>query len=72
MRPGRRRLSWIAARLVYTSFDPRPNAPPGALFRFGMGEAVWTGVAALAVAAVAAAMIERGRRSLPRMLRDDD
>jgi hypothetical protein len=37
-----------------------------------MGEAVWTGVAALAVAAVAAAMIERGRRSLPRMLRDDD
>jgi hypothetical protein len=33
---------------------------------------MWTGIAAVAVAAVAAAVIEGGRRSLPRMLRDDD
>jgi putative ABC transport system permease protein len=65
-------LSWIAARLVYTSFDPRPNSPPAALFRFGLAQALWTGVAALAVAAAAAAVIESGRRSLTRMLRDDD
>ena len=67
-------LSWVAARLVFDSFDPQPNSPPAALFRFGLTQSLATGLAAVVVAAVAASIIERGaaRRSLQRMLRDAD
>ena len=59
-----------AARLG--SFDARPQTPPHALFRFGWNAVAWTGVAALAVAVVAAVVIEWGasRRSMQRMVRD--
>jgi len=65
-------LSWLATRLVYGSFDARPQTPPHALFRFGWNAVAWTGVAALAVAVVAAVVIEWGasRRSMQRMVRD--
>jgi putative ABC transport system permease protein len=65
-------LAWVAARLVYTSFDPRPNSPPHALFRPGLVAVGATGVAAIAVALGVALVIERGaaRRTLQGMLRD--
>ena len=62
----------LAARLVYESFDPRPNAAPAALFRFGSAAAAWSGVAAIVVALLVSVFIEHGvaRRSMQRMLRD--
>jgi hypothetical protein len=65
-------LAWLAARLVYTSFDPRPNSPPHALFRAGSAAIALTGIAAVAVALAVAVAIERGagRRTLQGMLRD--
>lgn len=65
-------LSWLAARLVYTSFDPRPNSPPPALFRPGFAAAAATGAAAVVVALLVSLVIERGaaRRTLQGMLRD--
>ncbi len=65
-------LSWLAARLVYTSFDVRPNTSPRALFRFGWEAVLWTGLAALAISVIAAVVIEWGtsRRSMQRMIRD--
>jgi putative ABC transport system permease protein len=67
-------LSWLAARLVYTSFDPRPNSPPPALFRPGLAAVGATGVAAVVVALLVSLAIERGaaRRTLQGMLRDTE
>lgn len=65
-------LAWLAARLVHTSFDPRPNSPPDPLFRVDLTVIGLTGLATVVVAVLAAIVIERGasRRSMQEMLRD--